>query len=271
MRQLDGVISPAQILTAQEEIKILRELLEAKDLKKTIIGSGSARIVFDSNYDYVIKLGIGESGYLQNMRELERFQEDKDTGFLAVLEGVGRFVLLQEKVLSADEHLRDIFGNYDMDDPDFEDCVDEIMECLECSEEDARDMAEVYKTACDYYGETTDNAQMGKTEHRGWVLYDYGYVPGEDSNQASGMSYILTDNINELRDYIQYCINLLEAAIAEDEMLVEMRKADKAIHDKTPLVEKDEAEEEETVEEEEEEQDEEEEDTSEDTVDFRFE
>ena len=143
MRQLDEIISPARILNAQEEIKILQELLERSDLKKTIIGSGSARIVFDSDYDYVIKLGIGESGYLQNMRELERFQEDKDAGFLAVLEGIGRFVLLQEKVYAADEHLRDIFGNYDMDDCDFEDCVDEIMECLECSEEDARDMVEV--------------------------------------------------------------------------------------------------------------------------------
>lgn len=255
MRQLDGVISSAPILGAQEEIKILRELLERSDLKKTIIGSGSARIVFDSEYDYVIKLGIGESGYLQNMRELERFQEDKDAGFLAVLEDIGRFVLLQEKVYAGPEELRDIFGDYDMDDPDFEDCVDEIMECLECSEEEARDMVDVYKTACDYYGETTDNAQMGKTKHRGWVLYDYGYVPGEDSNQASGMSYILTDNINELRDYIQYCINLLEAAIAEDEMLVEMRKADRAINRKIPLAK----------------EEEEEEELPEDTVDFRIE
>lgn len=252
MRQLDGVISSARILNAQEEIKILRELLERSNLRKTIIGSGSARIVFSSEEDYVIKLGIGESGYLQNMRELERFQEDKDAGFLAVLEGIGRFVILQEEVSSIDEELRDIFGNYDVDDLDVEDCVEEIMERMDCSEEEARDMAEVYKTACDYYGETTDNAQMGKTEHRGWVLYDYGYVPGEDSNQASGMSYILTDNINELRDYIQYCINLLEAAIAEDDMLVEMRKADKAIHSKTPLVE-------------------EEEELPEDTVDFRIE
>ena len=260
MRQLDGVISPAPILNAQEEIKILRKLLERSDLKGTILGSGSARIVFDSDYDYVIKLGIGESGYLQNMRELERFQEDKDAGFLAVLEGIGRFVLLQEKVYAGPEELRDIFGDYDMDDPDFEDCVDEVMEYMDCSEEEARDMVEVYKTACDYYGETSDNAQMGKTEHRGWVLYDYGYVPGEDSNQASGMSYILTDNINELRDYIQYCINLLEAAIAEDDMLVEMRKADEAIHSKTPLVE-----------EEEDEEDDEEDETSEDSVDFRFE
>ena len=256
MRQLDGVISPARILNAQEEIKILRELLERNDLKETIIGSGSARIVFDSEEDYVIKLGIGESGYLQNMRELERFQEDKDAGFLAVLEGIGRFILLQEKVSSADEELRDIFGNYYMNDSDgVEDCVAEIMEYMDCSEEEARDMVEVYKTACDYYGETTDNAQIGKTAHRGWVLYDYGYVPGEDSNQASGMSYILTDNINELRDYIQYCINLLEAAISEDDMLVEMRKADKAIHSKTPLVE----------------EDEEEEEIPEDTVDFRIE
>lgn len=256
MRQLDGLISPARILNAQEEIKILRELLERSDLKKTIIGSGSARIVFDSDYDYVIKLGIGESGYLQNMRELERFQEDKDAGFLAVLEGIGRFILLQEKVSSADEELRDIFGNYYMNDSDeVEDCVAEVMEYMDCSEEEARDMVEVYKTACDYYGETTDNAQMGKTAHRGWVLYDYGYVPGEDSNQASGMSYILTDNINELCDYIQYCINLLEAAIAEDDMLVEMRKADKAIHSKTPLVE----------------EEEEEEELPEDSVDFRIE
>ena len=264
MRQLDGVISPAQVLTAQEEIKILRELLERSDLKRTIIGSGSARIVFDSDYDYVIKLGIGESGYLQNMRELERFQEDKDAGFLAVLEGIGRFILLQEKVEAGAEELRDIFGDYYMDDSDeVEDCVQEIMKYMDCDEEEARDMVEVYTTACDYYGETTDNAQMGKTEHRGWVLYDYGYVPGEDSNQASGMSYILTDNINELRDYIQYCINLLEAAIAEDDMLVEMRKADKAIHSKTPLVEEEEEEEEEEAEEEEE--------LPEDTVDFRFE
>lgn len=255
MRQLDGIISPARVLNAQEEIKILRELLEKNNLKKAIIGSGSARIVFDSEYDYVIKLGIGESGYLQNMRELERFQEDKDAGFLAVLEGIGRFILLQEKISSADEELRDIFSNYDMDDLDVEGCMEEIMKYMDCSEEEARDMVEVYKTACDYYGETTDNAQMGKTEHRGWVLYDYGYVPGEDSNQASGMSYILTDNINELRDYIQYCINLLEAAIAEDDMLVEMRKADRAIHSKTPLVE----------------EEEEEEEFPEDTVDFRIE
>lgn len=256
MRKLDGVISPARVLTAQEEIKILQELLEKECLWDFILGSGSARIVFDSGEGYVIKLGVGESGYLQNMRELERFQEDKDAGFLAILEGIGRFVLLQEEVISVDEKLRDIFGNYCMDDDDeVEDCVEEIIGYMDCSDEEAHDMIDTYKTACDYYGETTDNAQMGKTADRGWVLYDYGYVPGEDSNQASGMSYILTDNINELRDYIQYCINLLEAAIAEDDMLVEMRKADRAINRKIPLAK----------------EEEEEEELPEDTVDFRIE
>lgn len=255
MRKLDGVISPARVLTAQEEIKILRELLEKDRLWDFILGFGSARIVFYSGEGYVIKLGVGESGYLQNMRELERFQEDKDAGFLAILEGTGRFVLLQEEVISVGEKLRDILGNYCMDDADeVEDCVEEITGYMDCSVGEAHDMIDAYKTACDYYGETADNAQMGKTADRGWVLYDYGYVLGEDSNQASCMSYILTDNINELRDYIQYCINLLEAAIAEDEMLAEMRKADRAIHSKTPLVEE-----------------EEEEELPEDTVDFRIE
>lgn len=243
MRKLDGVISPARVLTAQEEIKILQELLEKECLWDFILGSGSARIVFDSGEGYVIKLGVGESGYLQNMRELERFQEDKDAGFLAILEGIGRFVLLQEEVIAADEELRDIFGNYCMNDADeVEDCAKEITGYMKCSGEEAHDIIDVYKTACDYYGETTDNAQMGKTANRGWVLYDYGYVPGEDSNQASGMSYTLMDNIKELRDYIQYCINLLEAAIAEDEMLIEMRKADMAISKGTPFEDKEEVE-----------------------------
>lgn len=244
MRELDGVISPARILNAQEEIAILRELLERSDLKETILGSGSARIVFDSDGDYVIKLGVGESGYLQNMRELERFQEDKDEGFLAILEGIGRFILLQEKVDAAGGELGDILEDYNVEDDDErEDCANEIISYMDCSEEEAYDMIDTYKIACEYYDETTDNAQLGKTEHRGWVLYDYGFAPGEDTNQSSGMSYTLMNNIEELRDYIQYCINLLEAAIAEDEMLTEMRKADNAISNGTPFEEEEEEEE----------------------------
>lgn len=199
---------------AQEEIEIIKKLMEGgrPELEKRLAeaNSGSSRIVFNMG-DHVIKFAVGESGYLQNRNEVAAYLSHQNAGVFARIGRVGRFIEEMEAVDPYD--FRDGWDDY----ADADDFLDYLRN--EEGIEDAEDVLDTISDAMHLLDDTTtDLAQVGTNMEGKWVCYDYGYQSGT-SNQASGDTYLLFDDVNECWDYFTYCIKTLENAVSEDEVL----------------------------------------------------
>lgn len=222
----------AKLLTPHQEQIILNRLRELE-----YVSRGSSRMVYDCPNDikymlglnaslpYVIKLSVGSGGIAQTDAELNMFLEN-GRQYLAEVFYFGHFLMVCEAV-DTDEWLdfaEDIDG-YDSND-ELIDIVDEYLEYnfnWDGTPEDIKrrheyeeaymDAAKVIRFLAGFNGRTSDNGQLGSSEHDGrLVAYDYGFIAGKGCDtQCSGE---LVDNISgdEVRfnEYIDELVQVLE-------------------------------------------------------------
>ena len=222
----------AKLLTPHQEQIILNRLREME-----YVSRGSSRMVFECPNDikymlglnaslpYVIKLSVGSGGIAQTDAELNMFL-DNGRQYLAEVFYFGHFLMVCESV-DVDEWFDfadEIYG--DCSDDELYDAVDSFLEYNfswdGTPEEQKRrmkyediymDAARVIRFLASCNGRTSDNGQLGTSEHDGrLVAYDYGFIAGKGCDtQCSGE---LVDNISgdEVRfnEYIDELVQVLE-------------------------------------------------------------
>ena len=176
----------AKKLSVNQEIRLLRSLKNAE-----ILGNGSSRIVFvdprDSNR--IVKLAIGACSFFQNRNEV-RFWQRTEANQLAKIYEFGRFCVVMERaqfVVLDDEDYQ-----YNLDD-EARDDAEQIVYWLE-----------------ENLGTTADNYQVGMMKDGRWASFDYGFLPGVHALNQCGWADYIRDNLNEIRQYIDKCVDILQ-------------------------------------------------------------
>lgn len=138
------------VLTKDEELTILSTLDEYQ-------GCGTSRAVWTWEDKYVVKVGLGEAGRVQNEVEHCFYEEHCETDLFAHLYATGTYINVMEALV------------------DLEDCDEDTM----------IEVVEDLNWVTEYDG--GDNEQIGFSEKRNrWVAYDYGYDSEHDHCELVG-------------------------------------------------------------------------------------
>lgn len=199
-------------LTPAQEQYLIRYVIQHEDL---FIDAGASRAVFQCTTDiadylnlpnkdchaYIMKIAMGRGGVEQTKTEFETYLNRGDSGVLADILAIGRYVEIMEAVEVRDfrdEACRDFTAD------DFMEAFDDL------SSEDAIEIEHTIDVLDDLLGYTSDNGQIGKTRNGHWVAYDYGYIPGKGINtQTSDVRDVIYRD-SARKEYLTGLIDLLE-------------------------------------------------------------
>lgn len=207
-------------ISAEKEIQLLRRL-KGFDF----IGAGGARMVFevddfmkkllelDNDKDYVIKVAMGQGGMLQNMAEVNAYNEWSNYNFLAKIYQAGRYCLIMEAV-ETDDYSDLADGIYSFDTryegaDDYAECYD-----VELTDRDNKAVDTIGRLA-DIFGCTTDNGQIGWTKDGDCVAYDYGFYSEKGCDSQTSPLRDICYNEAIRNDYLSglICILFEEGAL----------------------------------------------------------
>lgn len=209
-------------LNTTQEKYLINYMIDNPEL---FVDSGSSRAVFNcpaelANYlqlpdrgdeNYIIKIALGKGGIAQMNVEVETFIEYKESGVLADIVAVGRYIEIMENV-KVEEFYDAAEERYSIDD---------IMDVYCLSEEEAAAIYRTIATLEGIFGHTADNGQLGLNHNGDWVAYDYGFIASEDiDSQTSSISGYISYK-GDRNEYLQGLISLLDK---EEDFMEEWEK-----------------------------------------------
>lgn len=195
-------------LTHKEEVEILNYIKKQCELTNSSFKSGSSRVAvemgwngciggsnelfnklnerFGTNgiYFFMVKIAFGAGGMNQNILETAAYENYGSDAPIAKIYAVGDVIEIMEVLTLADEAetLRDDgidFINWEDYDGFLYDTYDRVTYKL-LNRALLEEMFNTMWELVDYFGETSDNAQLGLNASGDVVCYDYGYNMNSD-------------------------------------------------------------------------------------------